>query len=114
MTYQISEREPFVQIVSVDNLLHELENREILNAAVSSMQNGFNRCILDLSNLSTMNSVGLNFLINLRSRSLNAGGDFVLVNPNDQVIKLLEITKLKSFFKLNHTIEEAEGLLTTV
>ena len=36
-----------------------------------------------------------------------SGGFFAVANANEQVLNLLEITKLKKMFKLTQTVEEA-------
>lgn len=106
MTYAIHEYEA-IQVVQVNNLLNELENKIILQEVKDRMKKGFSEFIVDLSELSFMNSVGLNFLINMMNSSREKGGYLAVANANEQVINLLEITKLKNMFKLTQTVEEA-------
>ena len=106
MTYTIREQNA-IQVVEVKDLLDETFNRQILNQVQQKIQSGFNKFIVDLSCLDFMNSVGLNFLISVLTKSKESGGDLAVVNPNDQVIKLLEITKLRKLFQLSPSVEEA-------
>lgn len=106
MTYTIQKNES-VQVLEVKDLFNELENRKILQDAREGISQGKKSVILDLSDLKFMNSVGLNFLILLRSHSQDAGGSLSIVNPPQQVVGLLEMTKLKSFFRFNKTVDEA-------
>jgi len=106
MTYSISERNA-IQVLEVQNLFNELDNKEILTDIQGRIEQGSNNFIVDLSNLDFMNSVGLNFLISMMTKSKKSGGDMTIVNANDQVISLLEITKLKNLFKLQSSLEDA-------
>jgi len=106
MTYAIHEHEA-IQVVQVNNLLNELENKVILKDVKQRMADGFNEFIVDLSELNFMNSVGLNFLITMMTSSKEKGGNLAVANANEQVIGLLEITKLKKMFTLTQSVEEA-------
>ncbi len=107
MTFTISEQKPAIQILHLDDILSEFENKKVLKAAQERLKKGFNLIVLDMTDLNYINSVGLNLLITLRSKTHEAGGDLAIVNPSEQVISLLEITKLKSFFNLIKSIDEA-------
>lgn len=106
MTYAIHEHEA-IQVVQVHNLLNELENKAIIQEVEQLVQKGKNAFIVDLSELNFMNSIGLNFLIKMMSTSKETNGFLAIANPNEQVLNLLEITKLKSLFNLTPSVEEA-------
>ncbi len=106
MTYTISELET-IQVVEVNSLLTEIDNKALLSDIQTRIDKGYNKIIVDLSELKFMNSVGLNLLIMLMSRLQQAGGKLAIANASDQVINLLEITKLKSQFTLMSTMDEA-------
>ncbi len=106
MTYAIHEHEA-IQVVQVNNLFNELENKVILEEVRNRIHKGFSEFIVDLSELEFMNSVGLNFLISMMTASKESGGHLAVANANEQVINLLEITKLTKMFTLTPTVEEA-------
>jgi anti-sigma B factor antagonist len=106
MTYAIHEHET-VQVLQVTDLFNELDNRIILQNIKQLIEKGSNDFVIDLSQLKFMNSVGLNFLISMMTTSKASGGFLALANPNQQIITLLEITKLKNMFNLSDTVEEA-------
>ncbi len=106
MTYTISELKS-IQVLEVNNLYNELDNRVILTEIESRIERGLNKFIVDLANLDFMNSVGLNFMISVMTKSRNSGGDLAVANASEQVLNLLEITKLRSMFTLRPTVEEA-------
>lgn len=105
MTHTISEHNA-TQIVEVHQLLNEVDNKLIYTDIQSRIEKGFDKLILDLSNLDFMNSVGLNFLLMLLRSS---GEKLTVANPSDQVIRLLEVTKLNTHFKVSPSVEDALG-----
>jgi anti-sigma B factor antagonist len=58
-----------------------------------------------------MNSSGLGVLITVLTKLRNKGGEVVLLNPSEQVKKLLLITKLNNIFNIFDSKEEAEAFL---
>jgi anti-anti-sigma factor len=106
MTYTIQQHQA-IQVVKVENLLNELTNNEILNDVQSYVEKGFNKFIVDLSDLHFLNSVGLNFLLMMMKKSEKTGGEFAVANANEQIVGLLEITKLKNMFNLKPSVEKA-------
>jgi len=105
-TYTFSDHNA-IQIVHVNSLLNEFDNKVILHEVQNRIEQGFNKFIVDLENLEFMNSVGLNFLISVMTKSRKSGGDTTLANANDQVVNLLDITKLSPLFNLKNSVEEA-------
>ena len=107
LTYTIEEQTDGIQLLKVHDLLSEHANKEILNAAQQRIDAGHNRFVVDLSQIRYMNSVGLNFLITLRARSQEEGGDIAVANPSEKVIDLLNMTKLAPIFKICASVEAA-------
>ncbi len=106
MSYSISEQDT-IQVLEVNSLLNEYDNKEILLDVQSRIEKGLNKCVVDLSKLDFMNSVGLNFLINVMTKSRKSGGELAVANASTQVIKLLEVTRLKPLFTLKSSVAEA-------
>lgn len=100
-----------VQVLEVRNLLNEFANKEILRAVQSKMDEGFSNFVVDLRQIHFMNSVGLNFLIMLKARSNDKGGQIAVANASAKVMELLEMTKLLPVFQVNNTVEEAVASL---
>lgn len=105
MNYAIHEHQT-LQVLSVNDLLSEYNNKKILRTVLSRIDR-FPNFVVDLDGMEVMNSVGLNFLITLRSKSKERGGDMAVVNASGRILKLLEMTKLRSIFKLAPTVEDA-------
>jgi len=109
MTYSIETQEE-IQVLSVDNLISEFENRQILEEVKDIIETGANRFVIDLSKLRFLNSAGLNFLISVLTKSRNAGGDTVITNVSEDASKLLVLTKLKHVFTTANSVEDAYQL----
>ncbi|MEM9919087.1 MAG: STAS domain-containing protein [Bacteroidota bacterium] len=111
MTYQISTQKS-VQILQVNELFNEFDNKAILNDVDTCIQEGYNRFVVDLSDLNFLNSVGLNFLLAIMTRSKSSGGGVAVANASEQVVNLLEMTRLRHFFNLSPNVESAVATLT--
>lgn len=96
-----------IQILKVKNLFNEFVIKDILKAAQAKFEKGFSKFVVDLSAIDYMNSVGLNLLINLKTKSKDIGGQIAVASASDKIIRLLEITKLKPMFCLTATVDEA-------
>ena len=106
MTYQISTQQS-IQILQINELFNEFDNKAIIKDVECRIEEGHNRFVVDLSDLNFLNSVGLNFLLSIMTRSKSSGGGVAVANPSQQVINLLEMTKLRHFFKLTPNVEAA-------
>lgn len=96
-----------IQVLEVNSLLSEYENKQLLKVAQARIEEGFSNFVIDLSKMEYMNSVGLNFLISLKSRSKDSGGTIAVANASEKIKQLLTITKLTDMFYLTDTVEEA-------
>ena len=96
-----------IQILVVQDLVSEFENKKMLAASRSGLESGQDSFVVDLSSIDYMNSVGLNFLLQLEKQAKKRGGGIAVANASKKVVHLLEITKLKQIFNLNDSIEEA-------
>jgi len=65
------------------------------------------RVVVDLGQVTTINSSGLGILIGGLTTLRNAGGDLRLANVTEHVQRLLLITKLKGVFEAHPTVELA-------
>ena len=65
------------------------------------------RIVVDLGEVTFMNSSGLGMLIGGLTTMKNGGGDLKLARPNDRVQGLLTITKLFTVFECFDTLDAA-------
>ena len=85
---------------------------ELLGAVDECTFSGTVNFIIDLNNLTYINSSGLNSLINILTKSRNAGGDTMLCSINDKISKLFLITKLNTLFTITEHENEAHKLFS--
>ena len=107
MSHQFSEQNGKIQLLEVQSLLNEYDNKSIMQEVEERISKGWNKYVLDLSKTEFLNSVGLNFLIFMMKKSKNSGGSFAVANASESIVKLLEVTKLKNFFQLEPSVNEA-------
>jgi len=77
---------------------------EALRKAVEA-QTDVSAVILDLTRVNTIDAGGLGLLLELRERTQSQGADFKLMNLQQLVRKLFEITRLNSVFGVTSTAE---------
>lgn len=103
VTYSITEHND-VQVLSINSLLDEWQNRQILNELQPLINKGTTHFVVDLSLLKIINTTGLNFLLSLFSKS---NGNLTLASASERIQHVLNITKLTTVFKLTTSVKEA-------
>ena len=74
---------------------------------VEVLRDGFSSIVLDLSEVTFLDSTGLGVLITALKRCRSAEGDLVLVTAQPNVLKVLEITGLNDVFKVHDSVDDA-------
>ncbi len=90
------------------NLLGEHANAPVMEKLKSSIEEGNNKVLFNLSDLKFINSTGLGMLLTALTKTRNASGEMTLTNVPEQMSKLLVMTKLKDIFNLHEN--EAAGI----
>ncbi len=65
------------------------------------------KVVIDLSEVSLMNSSGLGILIGGLTALRNAGGTLKLASPSPKILNLLTITKIISLFEVHDSVKKA-------
>lgn len=107
MSHTFSEHDGHIQVLQVKSLLNEYDNKSIMQEVEKRISSGWNKFVLDLSSMDFMNSVGLNFLIFMLKKAKTSGGQFAVANASEQIVSLLEVTKLKPMFDLESSVDDA-------
>ena len=63
--------------------------------------------IVDLTGLEFIDSSGLAALVRVRKHARHAGGDLLLACPQQQVLRLLTLTRLIDVFSVHASVDEA-------
>lgn len=97
-----------ILIVTIEgNLMGDSTGKELLDAIGEYVNDSINLCAVDLSKVEYMNSNGIGVLINILTKMRNRNGEAILINPSEQIKKLLIITKLNSIFDVVGSRQEA-------
>ncbi len=89
------------------DLIGENRGPELMELANEQVNNDVKLCAIDISEVRFINSSGIGVLITILTKFRNVEGEVVLINPSEQVKKLLIITKLNAIFTIVNDREEA-------
>lgn len=110
-TYRIEEQEGIQIIHLTGRLLGREQTADLLEQVDNLVAQGKYYLIIDLEQLTHMNSSGLGILIHFLTKSRNAGGELVVVKVPAVIEKLLIITKLNNVFSQEDDLSNAIALL---
>ncbi|MBV6405493.1 MAG: STAS domain-containing protein [Flavobacteriales bacterium] len=88
-------------------LMDQQQADRLLATLDDGLAGGQHSVVLDMSELQYMNSTGLNILINVLTRTRNAGGDAIISGLSPSVRQLFVVTKLDSVFTITGGVDEA-------
>jgi anti-sigma B factor antagonist len=74
-------------------------------------EGGFDNLIIDLSEISFMDSSGIGFLVALNNKVKNVGQTMYLYRPTTQVLKTLELVQLRTFFNILDDEDDLTAIL---
>lgn len=106
---EVSDKALFLTLLG--DLIGEASGAEIIEIANENIGGEVMSCVVDLEQVRYMNSSGIGVLITLLTKIKNNKGKMVLVNPSEQIVKLLEITKLNTVFTIADSIEDAKSII---
>ena len=93
------------------DLIGEHSGTHLLDAVNNAINNKTLTCIVDISNLRYINSSGIGVLITILTKFRNKGGEVFLMNPSENVKKLLVITKLNAIFHIVKSEDEVQNII---
>jgi len=111
MTYTTEWIEQIMVIRLEGDLIGGFSTQTMLDEVNEKITEGTRLCAVDIEQVRYMNSTGIDVLITLLTKFRNKGGEIVIINPSEQVKKLLIITKLNAIFHLAVSTEEAVEVL---
>lgn len=106
MCYNISNH-PETQVVQINATVNDSKIKDILTTLDAESTIPKKNYIIDFSSLTFLNSTGINLLLSLLKKSKQMNGTIALTNVPDQVDQILMVTKLKNFFVIKPTIQDA-------
>jgi anti-sigma B factor antagonist len=93
------------------DLIGENSGTNLLDAVNNALQGNILTCVIDISELRYINSSGIGVLITILTKFRNKNGEVYLMNPSENVKKLLVITKLNAIFQIVQSEEEVQKLI---
>lgn len=109
--YEIEAKNSNTSELRLSSLLDPTENQKILAEIVGLMEGGATQWIINLQQMSFLNSTGLNFLISLLTRSRTIGGEVVVVGISEKIQQVLVLTRLQTMFVVCADVEAALNFL---
>ncbi|HIP37312.1 MAG TPA: anti-sigma factor antagonist [Crocinitomix sp.] len=88
--------------------LSEEDFSPLFQTANNLIESNSPNLILDLQALTLINSLGLNTLIKLFTKSRNAGGEMYIVNISGKINQVLLLTKLNTVLNIATSIDDAK------
>lgn len=105
---QVSHREHIVQveILALTGRLDAFNVRVLRDTQDKLLGNGGKYFVVDLSDVTFMDSAGLSGLVSLLKRARQAGGEAVLVSPTEPAAyRILTLTSFDRVFKLVNSVD---------
>ncbi len=103
--------EEIVYVRLQGDLIGNPDSQQLIELVNSSINDTKLLCAVDLSKVRFINSSGIGVLVSLLTKFRNRGGEMVLINPSEQIRKLLIITKLNNIFTVTETDQAAAEFL---
>ena len=107
MKIQMEEKDRGVVIKLNGNIIGIPDETEFDNAIKSMVSKNKLNIVVDLGDISYINSTGLGIILRGYISIKNAGGSFKLASLNKKLKTLLEITKLNSIIDIHNSVESA-------
>jgi anti-sigma B factor antagonist len=83
------------------------DNMKLVEMVSELIQDGKLDLVLNLAKVKWISSTGLGIMVSARSRYAKEGGVIKLMNPNDRVLGILQVTRLNLIFDVFPTEKEA-------
>jgi len=96
-----------VTVLTVSGELTSDQSDSFRRACHDRMASGIKDMVLDLEYLTLIDSAGLELLLWLHEEVNERGGQVRLVNPDDTVRKIFQLTRLEKRFSIHNSIESA-------
>jgi len=109
MKYTSIIKDSILQIAVDGDLLGAENSIDLIEEINTALNNENIYAVLDMKNVRYMNSSGIGLLVTLYTKYKNKSGNFAIINPTEQVKKLLVMTKLDTLIKIVTNPEEVKN-----
>ncbi len=94
-------------VIDVDGEVDMFTAPKLREALIQSIEQGHERLVVDLGDVSFMDSTGLGVLIGALRRIRERSGEMSLVCSSRPVLRVLEVTGLHNVFTIHESLEGA-------
>lgn len=98
-----------IKVVSVCGRLDAETSTDLGKKLNEQLESKNNKIVLDMAELEYISSAGLRVILEITKRTRVLGGELYLLNLQDYVKKVLEISGLISFLKVLKSVDEASA-----
>ncbi len=89
-----------IVIIDIDGILTSYESKKIDEIVSENVLKNRNKIIINLDNVSHIDSSGMETLVSIKNNLVDRKGNLCLVNPNNSIKKILDLTKLTKQFSI--------------
>lgn len=107
LTLTALEHNTITEIQLNGTALTEHDFDELMDEVKMLLDNEKPNIILNLAQIKILNSLGINTLIKIFTKTRNHGGDLYIVNISDKINQVLLLTKLNTVLNIAPSVEEA-------
>jgi anti-anti-sigma factor len=109
--FELKQHEPYLWVDLKGKLISDDDASKMMLELSSKISKKRNIVLLNLKELSYINSSGFNSFLKLLTIARNHDGDTILCNMNSNINQLLITTKLNTIFKIELNLENIEDYL---
>jgi anti-sigma B factor antagonist len=110
MEIKISKNENEIHLVELTGSLDLYSSRKLKDLLMKMIENKVERFIINLEDVDSINSAGIGALIYIFSTLKKLNSPLVILAKEGPALQALEITRLKNYFTIVHTLKEAVAL----
>lgn len=103
-----------VKIIHPSGILDSQNANNLLEEIKQSLSSNYRNILIDLKDVSFMDSSGLGALVMSLKSTREVGINLVLCSPNEQIKMLLELTNMNQVFEIVETREEFEQKIADI
>jgi anti-sigma B factor antagonist len=96
------------------NLLGEHANGPVLEEVRQNLDKGVKKVIIVLKGVKFINSTGFGMFMSALARVRNAGGEMILAEIPENILRLLTVMKLDTIFLISPTEQDASERLSLI
>lgn len=112
MEIDVRELDNDMAVIEIDGEIDIYTSSDLKDALIQQIDSGTKHIIMDLENVTYIDSSGIGVFISTLATLKKLGGKICIIKITDSVKKVFELTKLTNFFKIYKNEEEAvSGLL---